>query len=368
MPTSTKSPVAATAKPAAPAKAVAAKPSPVKPSPAKPAAKSAQSTKSAQAPKAAPQSAGAKAPVDQKTSDTRSASTAATKPAAPKPAARKASAPKTSAPKASAPKASAPTKAAHAPATSAAKAAAPAPAMKGPAATPAPSPAAPHSAAPHPAPAANSAGSERKSTEAKPAPVEVRAARPADPVGKPVAPAKPAPVVSIVRMGDEAAKASTSAARTFTASAKIPGPVEMATSITAGFVPGAALPKAMQDLAATGLNQARDAYQKARTSAETLTSSVGSSGEAVARGIQEFSRTLIDALQANTDATLGFMKSMAGVRSVSEAVELQARHARSHFEAVTEQAKALAGIANRTVSETTAPVRKAFDGSEKGST
>ncbi|MFO1147608.1 MAG: TIGR01841 family phasin [Alsobacter sp.] len=132
-------------------------------------------------------------------------------------------------------------------------------------------------------------------------------------------------------------------------------------SIGLPFVPTGALPKAMQDFAHSGLDQAREAYQKARTSAETLTHGVGSSGEAAAKGVQDFSRTLIDAIQANTDATLGFLKAMSGVRSLSEAVELQARHARTQFESVTEQAKTLAGIANRTVTETTQPVRQAFD-------
>jgi phasin len=132
-------------------------------------------------------------------------------------------------------------------------------------------------------------------------------------------------------------------------------------SIGLPFVPTGALPKAMQELATSSLDQAREAYQKARTSAETLSHSVGSSGEAAAKGVQDFSRTLIDAIQSNTDATLGFLKAMSGVRSLSEAVELQARHARTQFESVTEQAKTLAGIANRTVTETTQPVRQAFD-------
>jgi hypothetical protein len=85
----------------------------------------------------------------------------------------------------------------------------------------------------------------------------------------------------------------------------------------------------------------------------------------VSKGIHDFSRAVLDAVQANTDAALGFFKSMAGVRSVSEAVELQARHARAQFESVSEQAKALAGIANRTVTQTAKPVREALDSALK---
>ncbi len=49
------------------------------------------------------------------------------------------------------------------------------------------------------------------------------------------------------------------------------------------------------------------------------------------------------------------------MRTLSEAIELQARHARQQFETVTAQAKTLAGIVNRTANETTEPVKKAID-------
>jgi len=113
----------------------------------------------------------------------------------------------------------------------------------------------------------------------------------------------------------------------------------------------------------TGLAQARDAYATLKHSAETLSTSFGTSGEAAARGIKSLSATMLEHMQVNADATLGFLRAMAGVKSVSEAIELQARHARQQFETVTAQAKTLAGIVNRTASETAEPVRKAFDAS-----
>jgi phasin len=129
----------------------------------------------------------------------------------------------------------------------------------------------------------------------------------------------------------------------------------------ASMIPGEVLPKAVQDMATSSLTQAREAYSSLRNSAETFTTGIESSGQAAARGIQSFSTSVLDAVQANADATLGFLKAMAGVRTLSEAIELQVRHARLQFEAAQSQAKTLADIANKTVTETAKPVRKAID-------
>jgi len=334
MPSKPKSTVAATAKPAASPKAVVAKPMAAKPAAAKPAAAKPVAAKPVAA-KAAP----AKTPVAKPAETKTAAKRVAAKPSTAKPAAK---APEVAAASTAAPALT--KKSAPAPKKLAAKSAASTPAVKStPAKAAAPAKPAPVPAAPMPSTPKVAEIAPRVETKPVDLPKPVGLAKPlaSSETAKPVKPVDVPPV--------KTAQASVAA-------------VQLSASLPAGFVPGAALPKAMQEFATSGLNQAREAYEKVRSSAEALSNSVGTSGEAAARGIQAFSQTLIDALQANADSTLGFMKSMAGVRSVSEAVELQARHARTHFEAVTEQAKALAGIANRTMSETTAPVRKALEG------
>ena len=172
-------------------------------------------------------------------------------------------------------------------------------------------------------------------------------------VEKAVLPAKPAPV-----------KASVAKTAAVPAAAKQAPQFPNAMAFQARFAsltPGEGLPKAVQDMAASSLTQAREAYSSLRHSAETLTTGIETSGQAAARGIQSFSTSVLDAVQANADATVGFLKAMAGVRTLSEAIELQARHARLQFEAAQSQAKTLANIANKTVTETAQPVRKAID-------
>lgn len=127
-------------------------------------------------------------------------------------------------------------------------------------------------------------------------------------------------------------------------------------------IPGAeALPKVIKDIAETNVAQARDAFATVRQSTEALAAGFGSGGEAAAEGIKSFQAALVEALQANTDATLGYWRSLGGVKTMSEAIELQAHTARKQFEALHAQAKTLAGIASRTAQETTAPVRQALD-------
>ena len=127
-------------------------------------------------------------------------------------------------------------------------------------------------------------------------------------------------------------------------------------------VPGAeALPKVLKGVATTNVATARDAFAVARQSTEAFAVGFGSGGEAAAKGMKSFQAALMEAIQANTDATLGYWRSLSEVKTLSDAIELQAHTARRQFEALSAQAKTLAGIASRTAQETTAPVRKALD-------
>lgn len=220
----------------------------------------------------------------------------------------------------------------------------------------------PVAAKPVPAkPAATALPKNPAKTAAKPA--AKAAPRPVAATPAPVKPAAPvaAPKVEAPKPEIAAAVAKPAAPAPM---AKAPAPVAPLTPVAAAVtavLPPDVLPKAVKGVADTGLAQARDAYASIRQSAETLSSGLNTSGEAAARGLQSFSTTMLEQIQSNADATLGFLRALAGVKTLSEAIELQARHARQQFETMTAQAKALAGIVNKTATETAAPVRKALD-------
>jgi phasin len=144
--------------------------------------------------------------------------------------------------------------------------------------------------------------------------------------------------------------------------AKAVPPTPASTPGAAALVPAsAALAEPLRALADTGLNQARDTFATIKTTTDRLTSGVDESTRATANGFQAFSSSLLNAMQANIDAAFGFVKAMTSARSLSDVVELQSRHARAQFEAVTAQAKELSGIVNRTATAANEPVRKALD-------
>jgi phasin len=140
--------------------------------------------------------------------------------------------------------------------------------------------------------------------------------------------------------------------------------VSVPAALAPAFIPAsAAVAEPLRQLADTGLTQAREAYTALKGSTERLTGGMDRSSQAATEGMQAFGVTLLEAMQANADAAFGFIKAMTSVKSLSEAVELQTRHARTQFEAMTTQAKELTGIVNRTASAASEPVRKALDAS-----
>ena len=119
-------------------------------------------------------------------------------------------------------------------------------------------------------------------------------------------------------------------------------------------------PKTLRTLAATGLDQTRDTYRRMRRSAERLGEGFEDGAKTAQTGLQEFQIRGFDAVRSQTDATLGFMTAMTEVRSLSDAIELNASYARRRYEDASTQAKTLAAVANRTIAETGETVRKAM--------
>ncbi len=142
-------------------------------------------------------------------------------------------------------------------------------------------------------------------------------------------------------------------------------PVSKPESLTATVA--SAAPAGIGSPAAASVDQAREAFASMRSSADTLTGSLGTSRDAAAKGMQDFATTLIDAMHTQLAATLDYLKALATVRTLSEAIELQSSHARQQFETVTDHAKALAKIATRTATDAAAPVGNVLDGTRKRS-
>ncbi len=191
-----------------------------------------------------------------------------------------------------------------------------------------------------------------------PAPLETEAPPPVAAEAKPVvaAPAKPAPARTVTPAAKPAPRSTPKAA-----SSEI---IDIPAAFEAFRKPAEAVgeewPKTFRTLAETGLDQTRDTYRRMRRSAERLGEGFEDGTKTAQTGLQEFQLRWFDAVRSQTDATLGFMKAMTEVRSLSDAIELNASHARLRFEEASAQAKDLAAVASRTLSKTGETVRKAM--------
>src|SRR6266852_3237394 len=102
-------------------------------------------------------------------------------------------------------------------------------------------------------------------------------------------------------------------------------------------LPKLEVPAAFREIAEKGVAQAKDAYERVKAAAYNL--------------------KVIEAARANTNAAFDYARELLDVKSFSEIIELSTAHARKQFEAVSEQTKELAALAQKVATETTEPLK-----------
>jgi phasin len=101
----------------------------------------------------------------------------------------------------------------------------------------------------------------------------------------------------------------------------------------------------------------RVAYAKAKAAAEEATGALESSCATAAKGIVAFNAKALEALRVNAEANFDFLKSVIGVKSVSEFVALQSEHVRKQAEAISAQAKEMSALSQKIATETAEPIK-----------
>ncbi len=124
--------------------------------------------------------------------------------------------------------------------------------------------------------------------------------------------------------------------------------------------PAPELPETFARAATAGLDRSRETFEMMRGSAERVAAGLESGAETASRGLHEMRERMIEAWREQAEATLDFIRAAGSVRSVSEAVELNAVHARRRFETASAGFRDIAGVAGRTLTETGETVRKAM--------
>lgn len=137
--------------------------------------------------------------------------------------------------------------------------------------------------------------------------------------------------------------------------------VESASEDFASRLPGAEMPNVVREMAEQSVSQARHMYENARNAAEDATDMIEDSYEQARKSFTEMNLRLIDQAQTNTERVFAFAKEVAGAKTVSEAVELQTKFAREQFEAFASQARDMQETASKLASETTGPMKEAWE-------
>ena len=124
------------------------------------------------------------------------------------------------------------------------------------------------------------------------------------------------------------------------------------------------VPAAVREFAEKGLEQGKENYAKLKAVAEDANGAVEDTFATATKGMTDFSLRAIDMVKDNADASFDFCKSLFGVKTVSEVIELQTGFVRTQYEAAVSQSKELTEFANDLTQKTFKPLadnaQKAF--------
>ena len=109
-----------------------------------------------------------------------------------------------------------------------------------------------------------------------------------------------------------------------------------------------------------GSAQAKKAFDKMSNVTTEATSLMTNSYATAVKGAQDYSIKAIEFTQTNIAATVDFTQKLSGVKSPSDFIELSADHSRKQFEALTEQTKELAELAQKIALAIAQPVKTDF--------
>jgi phasin len=108
------------------------------------------------------------------------------------------------------------------------------------------------------------------------------------------------------------------------------------------------------------LEKTRAAYERFKTSAEEATAQLETSYSAASAGINALQAKSFEALRQNAAASFELVKALMGVKTLSEALQLQHDHARKQFEAVSGQVQDISALAQKVAAEAAEPLKSSL--------
>jgi phasin len=122
-------------------------------------------------------------------------------------------------------------------------------------------------------------------------------------------------------------------------------------------LPNMEMPEAFREMAEKGVEQARDAYAKAKVASEEAADLLENTYEAAAKRATDYSRKLIEITRTNTRAAFDYVHELLGVKSPSEFIALSTAQMRKQLEIVSEQNKELGALAQEIATEAAGTIK-----------
>lgn len=122
-----------------------------------------------------------------------------------------------------------------------------------------------------------------------------------------------------------------------------------------------ALPQAMRELAEKNITQMRETYEHSKDALEGVLQSWERSFDATNQGAVALNRKIMDIAQRNINSSFDLAKSLAGAKSLAEAMELQAHYWRKQLDTLAAQAEEVRTLSAQVAADATKPMKRGMD-------
>jgi phasin len=120
---------------------------------------------------------------------------------------------------------------------------------------------------------------------------------------------------------------------------------------------GAQVPASMHALAEKGIAQTRELYERSKSTVKAVFESWETSLGAASQGATALNHKIIEITERNIDTCFDFATSLAGARSLSEAIELQAAYWRKQVGELSAQVEEVRALSTKVTANMAEPIR-----------
>jgi len=121
------------------------------------------------------------------------------------------------------------------------------------------------------------------------------------------------------------------------------------------------VPAVVREMAEKSVQNAREAYEKMKASAEETTDLLEDTYSTASKGVAEYNAVALESLRTNVNSAFDYVGLLLGTKSVSEAVELSTGHLRKQFDVLSAQAKELSTLAQKVATDTAEPIKASVE-------